>query len=63
LRSRFGKCFSRKENITDHNKNYGIQVIDIIGSGLWIIKAKNLRAFVKIKKKKKNLLMVNKPVS
>jgi len=24
----------------------GIQVIDIIGSGLWIIKAQNLRVFV-----------------
>jgi len=23
LRSRFGKSFSRKENVTDHNKNYG----------------------------------------
>jgi len=23
LRSRFGECFSRKENVTDHNKNFG----------------------------------------
>ena len=23
LRSRFGKCLSHEENITDHNKNYG----------------------------------------
>ena len=24
LRSRFGKCLSLEENVTDHNKNYGI---------------------------------------
>jgi len=36
LRSRFGKCVSLEENVTDHNKNYGNHIID---SGLWIIKA------------------------
>jgi len=58
-RSRFGKCLSLEENVTDHKRNYGNH---IIGNGLWIIKAQNLRAFVS-NLKKKNPPMVNKPVN
>ena len=42
LRSRFKKCLSREENIRDQTKLMGIQVIDILGSGLWIIKPQSL---------------------
>jgi len=38
--------FPARKTLQTITKTMGIQVIDIIGSGLWIIKAQNLRAFV-----------------
>jgi len=38
--------FPARETLQTITKTTGIQVIDIIGSGLWIIKAQNLRAFL-----------------
>jgi len=38
--------FPARKTLQSMTKTMGIQVIDIIGSDLWIIKAQNLRAFV-----------------
>jgi len=38
--------YSVRKSLQTITNTMGIQVIDIIGSGLWIIKVRNLRAFV-----------------